>query len=91
MASIDTNSTGINPLFKKLSSQIYYYKETPEGVTHMSNAFDRYADAKVAEKVAERDKEMAVALLKKKIMPLSEIAELTKLPLEEIEALQKAI
>ena len=39
----------------------------------------------------EERKEMAIALLKKKIMPLSEIAELTKLPLEEIEALQKAI
>jgi len=36
-------------------------------------------------------KEMTIALLKKKILPLAEIAELTKLPLAEVEALQKAI
>ena len=81
------NSNGIHPLFEKLSSQVYYYKESPEGEKNMANVFDEYAE----EKVAERDREMAIALLKKKIMPLSEIAELTKLPLEEIEALQKAI
>ena len=39
----------------------------------------------------ERSKEMALALLKKDILPLAEIAELTKLPLTEIEALQAAI
>ena len=53
----------------------------------MSNAFDRYADAKVAEQA----KEMAISLLKKNILPLAEIAELTKLPLAEIEALQATI
>ena len=39
----------------------------------------------------ERSKEMAMALLKKDILPLAEIAELTKLPLTEVEALQAAI
>ena len=53
----------------------------------MKSVFDEYAD----EKVAERDKEMAIALLKDKLYPLSKIAELTKLPLAEVEALQKAI
>ena len=85
------NSTGIHPLFEKLSSQVYYYKESPKGAKNMKSVFDEYAEEVAAEKVAERDKEMAVALLKKKIMPLSEIAELTRLPLEEILALQKAI
>ena len=85
------NSTGIHPLFEKLSNQVYYYKESPEGVSHVGNVWEEYADEKVAEKVAESHKEMAVALMKKKIMSLAEIAELTKLPLEEVEALAKAI
>ena len=89
------NSTGIHPLFEKLSNQVYYYKESPEGVSHVGNVWEEYADEvaakRVAEKVTESHKEMAVALMKKKIMSLAEIAELTKLPLEEVEALAKAI
>ena len=85
------NSTGIHPLFEKLSSQVYYYKESPEGEKNMKSVFDEYAEEVAAEKVAERDKEIAISLLKDNIYPASKIAELTKLPLEEIEALQKAI
>ena len=81
------NSSGIHPLFEKLSSQVYYYKESPEGAKHMGNVFDEYAE----ERITEQAKEMAMALLKKDILPLAEIAELTKLPLTEIEALQAAI
>jgi len=81
------NSTGIHPLFEKLSNQVYYYKESPEGVSHVGNVWEEYAD----EKVDKKTKEMAIALMKKKIMSLAEIAELTKLPLEEVEALAKAI
>ena len=81
------NSTGIHPLFQKLSSQIHYYKETPEGVNTMTDVWEEYAD----QKVAEQAKEMAISLLKEKVFNNEKIAELTKLPLEEIEALQKAI
>ena len=79
------NSNGIHPLFPKLSSQIHYYKETPEGVTTMGDVWEEYAD----EKVAKQAKEMAIALLKKNIMTLAEIAELTKLSIEEVNALQQ--
>ena len=79
------NSNGIHPLFPKLSSQIHYYKETPEGVTTMGDVWEEYAD----KKVAKQAKEMAIALLKKNIMTLAEIAELTKLSIEEINALQQ--
>ena len=89
------NSTGIHPLFEKLSSQVYYYKESPEGVSHVGNVWEEYAqevaDKKASEKVAESHKEMAIALLKEKVFSNSKIAELTKLPLSEVEALQKAI
>ena len=34
------NSTGIHPLFEKLSSQVYHYKEIPEGGNHMASVFD---------------------------------------------------
>jgi len=56
-------------------------------VSHVGNVWEEYAD----EKVDKKTKEMAIALMKKKIMSLAEIAELTKLPLEEVEALAKAI
>ena len=79
------NSNGIHPLFPKLSSQIHYYKETPEGVTTMGDVWEEYAD----KKVAKQAKEMAIALLKKNIMTLAEIAELTKLSVEEVNALQQ--
>ena len=79
------NSNGIHPLFPKLSKQIYYYKETPEGVTTMGDVWEEYAD----EKVAKQAKEMAIALLKDKIYPLNKIAELTKLSIEEVNSLQQ--
>ena len=46
----------------------------------MSNAFDRYAEARVTAQA----KELAIALIKDKIYPLSKIAELTKLSIEEV-------
>ena len=66
-------------------------KETPEGVNTMTDVWEEYADQKVAAKVAERDKEMAISLLKEKVFNNEKIAELTKLPLAEIEALQATI
>jgi len=53
----------------------------------MGDVWEEYAD----EKVAKQAKEIAIALLKKNIMPLAEIAELTKLSVEEIDALQETI
>ena len=79
------NSTGIHPLFPKLSKQIHYYKETPEGVSTMGDVWEEYAD----EKAAEKAKEMAIALLKEKIFTNNKIAELTKLSIEEINQLQQ--
>ena len=81
------NSNGIHPLFPKLSKQIHYYKEIPEGVNNMVDVWEEYAD----EKVNAKAKEMAIALIKKNIMSLAEIAELTKLSIEEINALQETI
>ena len=81
------NSNGIHPLFPKLSKQIHCYKDTPEGVTMMGDVWEEYAD----EKVAKQAKEIAIAVLKKNIMPLAEIAELTKLSVEEINVLQETI
>ncbi len=81
------NSTGIHPLFEKLSSQVYYYKESPEGVNGMASVFDEVRE----EALNEGRKEMAIALLKEKVFSTHKIAELTKLPLAEVEALQKAI
>ena len=85
------NSTGIHPLFEKLSSQVYYYKETPGGEQHLKSVWDEVREEGLKEGRKEERKEMAIALLKKKVFPLAEIAELTKLPLSEVEALQKAI
>ena len=81
------NSNGINPLFQKLSNQVHNYKETPEGVSIMTDVWEEYAD----QKVAEQAKEMAISLLKEKVFNNEKIAELTKLPLAEIEALQATI
>ena len=58
------NSNGIHPLFPKLSKQIHYYKETPEGVTTMGDVWEEYADEKVAKKTAEQAKETAINFLK---------------------------
>ena len=46
---------------------------------------------KVAEKTAELTKEMAIALLKENVFTISKIAELTKLSVEEINALQETL
>ena len=51
----------------------------------MGDVWEEYAD----EKVAKQAKEMAIALLKKNMMTLAEIADLTKLSIEEINALQQ--
>ena len=79
------HSKGFHPKFKKLSERVNYLKETNEGVNEMCDIVEEYADAKVAEQA----KEMAIALLKKNIMTLAEIAELTKLSIEEVNALQQ--
>jgi len=55
----------------------------------MGDVWEEYADEKAAKKTAEQAKEMAIALLKDKIYPLNKIAELTKLSIEEINALQQ--
>ena len=53
----------------------------------MTDVWEEYAD----QKVAEQAKEMAISLLKEKVFNNEKIAELTKLPLAEIEALQATI
>ena len=55
----------------------------------MCDIVEEYADKKANAKVAERDKEMAIALLKEKVFTISKVAELTKLSIEEINALQQ--
>ena len=57
----------------------------------MKSVFDEVREEALNEGRNKRNKEMAIALLKDKIYPLNKIAELTKLSLEEVEALQKAI
>ena len=55
----------------------------------VQNYAEEYAQKKINAKVAEQAKEMAIALLKDKIYPLNKIAELTKLSVEEVNALQQ--
>ena len=43
------NSTGIHPLFPKLSKQIHYYKETSEGVNTMVDVWEEYAEKRANE------------------------------------------
>ena len=69
----------------------HFLKETNEGVKEMCDIVEEYADQKAEAKVAEQAKEMAIALIKKNIMSLAEIAELTKLSIEEVNALQETI
>jgi len=57
----------------------------------MASVFDEVREEALNDGRNESRKEMAIALLKDKIYPLNKIAELTKLSLEEVEALQKAI
>ena len=57
----------------------------------MASVFDEVREEALNDGHNESRKEMAIALLKDKIYPLNKIAELTKLSLEEVEALQKAI
>ena len=78
------HSAGIHPLFQKLSSQVNYYKEHQEGVRHMSNAFDRYADAKMAEQA----KESAINFFKNGVPIETIIKSLPSLPAEFIEQLK---
>ena len=89
------HSKGLHPKFKKLSERVHYLKETNEGVREMCDIVEEYANEKAIKhaeaKVAEQAKEMAIALIKKNIMSLAEIAELTKLSIEEVNALQETI
>jgi len=55
----------------------------------MGDVWEEYADEKAAKKTAEQAKEMAIALLKEKVFTIGKIAELTKLSIEEINALQQ--
>ena len=57
----------------------------------MCQAWDEHYEDGRNEGRDERSKEMAVSLLKENVFTNDKIAELTKLPLEEIEALQTAI
>ena len=51
----------------------------------MGDVWEEYAD----KKVAKQAREMAIALLKEKVFTISKIAELTKLSIEEVNALQQ--
>jgi len=88
------NSSGIHPLFPKLSKQIHYYKETPEGVTTMGDVWEEYAEEyaqkKVAAKVAEQARSAAIFLLKEGVDPKI-VAQAHKLPLETVLQIQKEI
>ena len=96
------NSTGIHPLFQKLSSRIHYYKETPEGVNTMVDVWEEYAEKranelanKIANEIAneivtDELKKSALFLLKEGIAP-EIVAQANKLPLETVLQLQKEI
>lgn len=88
------HSSGIHPLFEKLSSQVYYYKESPEGVKNVGNVWEEYAqevaDQQSAEKLAEQAKNAAIFLLKEGIDPKI-VAQANNLPLETVLQLQKEI
>ena len=60
-----------------------------EDDVNMCQAIDEIREDSRNEGRAEKAKEMAIALLKKNIMTLAEIAELTKLSIEEVNALQQ--
>jgi len=60
-----------------------------EDDVNMCQAIDEIREDSRNEGRAEERKEMAIALLKKNIMTLAEIAELTKLSIEEVNALQQ--
>ena len=60
-----------------------------EDDVNMCQAIDEIREDSRNEGRAEERKEMAIALLKDKIYPLNKIAELTKLSIEEISALQQ--
>ena len=89
MACVDTLSAEKGTDYADLPD--VYYKETPGGEQHLKSVWDEVREEGLKEGRKEERKEMAIALLKKKVFPLAEIAELTKLPLSEVEALQKAI
>ena len=55
----------------------------------MCQAIDEIREDSRNEGRAEERKEMAIALLKEKVFTISKIAELTKLSIEEINALQQ--
>ena len=57
----------------------------------MCQAIDEIREDSRNEGRNEERKEMAISLLKEHVFTNEKIAELTKLPLEEIKALQKAI
>ena len=57
----------------------------------MASVFDEVREEALNDGRNERNREIAIALLKENVFSNSKIAELTKLPLEEVEALQKAI
>lgn len=80
------HSTGMHPLFQKLSSQVYYYKETPKGVHDMVDVWEEYAN----ERAAEELKKAAIFLLKEGI-DANIVAQAHKLPMETVLQLQKEI
>ena len=57
----------------------------------MCQAIDEIREDSRNEGIQQKAKEMALKLLKDNLYSLEKIAELTDLPLAEIEALQKAI
>ena len=54
------NSNGIHPKFEKLSYRVEHFKNDENEVTTMASVFDEYAQ----ERVAERDKETLIRMLK---------------------------
>ncbi len=90
------HSSGINPNFEKLSYRVEQFKNDETEVTSMASVFDEYAQEvaeRVAqERVAEREKEVVLRLLKEgasiefiaKIFPSFSIKDIEQLQQEEL-------
>lgn len=87
------DSKGFHPKFKKLSERVHYLKETNEGVNEMCDIVEEYAQEKAIKhaeiKVAERDKETAIKMLKENIDISTIIKILPSFSYDELHQLQQ--
>jgi len=83
------NSNGINPKFKKLSNRVEELKNDEIEVTAMASVFDEYAEEVAQERVAKRDKETLLCLLKEGVPIEIIVKAIPSFSIEDIQKLQK--